>query len=247
MKNVTWGILFILSAIILALNALGVNFGLPESISVWKIILAIALIIFIIDQIVRKNFTVLFFPLIFIIMIFEKEIAIYLLNKPNGEIASTWTFLLIAILLTAGFSLVFSKFSFTYKKGGKEYVFTGKEAKKKFKEVTQENSVYYIDCSTRVDKDIEVNMGKAEIYFTNTKLYDGQGVINLDNNLGKVIFYIPENWAVDCEIDNSLAHVKSFKPKEYVANQKHITIKGENNLGNVEFISVETSEDEICD
>ena len=61
-KNIFWGIIFILSAILLILNALGIRFGLPENISVWKIVLCIGLVMWIIDQCVKKHFANIFFP-----------------------------------------------------------------------------------------------------------------------------------------------------------------------------------------
>lgn len=237
MKNVTWGILFIVSAAAIVLNVCGVNFGLPESVSLWKIILGAALLIFAIDQLARKNISAVFFPLAIIVLIFENEIAIYLLGKENGEIASTWVFLLVALLLTIGTSLIFNGFSddVKVKKDGAEYVYKGNGERKYFKEFCG-NGVYYIDCASAVCRDIDVNMGKADVYFVNTKLYNGQGKINVDNNMGKVIFHVPEDWVVDCSVKNTLASVEMRESKQFGTNPKHIYINGKNNLGKIEFV-----------
>ena len=236
-KNIFWGIIFILSAILLILNALGIRFGLPENISVWKIVLCIGLVMWIIDQCVKKHFANIFFPLIFIVMLFEKEFAT-LLKIESGDIASTWVFLLIGLLLTAGFSLITKEagFTFTYTVGDEKHVYTGKEAKEKYREFKEQKSVYYIDCSEPINKEISVNLGRADIYFSNVDLYDGNGKLKIENNMGKITVHLPNSWTPDCNIDNSLGSVKIPKPTEVGENLKRIKIIGDNNLGKIEVV-----------
>ena len=128
-------------------------------------------------------------------------------------------------------------FTFTFKNNHGEYVYTDEEGRKKFKEVLNQESILYIDCSTPINKKIEVNMGKTEIFFTDAHLYDGNGVIDVDNNLGKIIFHVPLGWIVECDVENSLGSVKMAKSDHGEEDIKYIKVKGNNSLGKIEFIN----------
>ena len=54
-KNIFWGLLFIAVAVILILNALNVNLGIPEDIPVWKIIVSAVLLIAGIKEVTKRN------------------------------------------------------------------------------------------------------------------------------------------------------------------------------------------------
>ena len=70
-KNLLWGLAFIAAAILLILNIAGINFGLPENLPIWKIIISVVFLTWIIEQLAKKNFALVFFPLAFIVMIYE--------------------------------------------------------------------------------------------------------------------------------------------------------------------------------
>lgn len=242
-KNITWGIFFILSAVAILLNAFGINFGLPKDLPIWKILLSLGLVTLIIDQLIRKKISNIFFPLIFIVMLFEKEIATAA-GIESGDITNTWMFLLIALLLTVGTALITKNFTFTFNKGNEKYVFEGEDAKKILKDVASGNSVYYIDCSLPVDREIELNMGRGEIYFVNSHLYKGNGKINIDNNMGHTTIYVPNGWVINLNVENNLGHIQSPKPLVCKENAKSITISGENNLGKLSIVYTDDIEEE---
>ena len=237
-KNIFWGILFILIAVALILKALNVDFGIAFTVPIWKIILGLALLFFIIEQIAKKHFTNAIFPLVFIAMVFENELA-FLMGIESGDIASTWVFLLIGLCLTIGVGLITengANFTFTVKNKNGEKVYSGAEGRKKYKEMRESNSVYYLDCSAEINQEFEINLGKAEIFFSNVEFYDNGGVININNNLGKVVFHIPQNWIIVCNISNSLGVIKTPPTPPTTENVKKITVNGENNLGTIEFL-----------
>jgi len=237
-KNLLWGIFFIAMAILLILNALGFTLGLPKDLPAWKIIISVALILVAIDQLSKKKFHLIYFPLIFIVMIFEGEFA-NLLKIEGGDIASWWVFILIAMLLSIGTGLLTKSavFTFTVKiKDGEEQVYTGREAREKYREIKNSTSTLYLDCGEPINKKIDIDIGKADVFFTNSDLYDGNGVIDVECNLATVVFHIPDSWIIDCEIENSLASVAMTAPITAVENAKHIKITGENNLGKIRFI-----------
>ena len=237
-KNLLWGIFFIATAILLILNTLNINLGLPKDLPAWKIIISLALVLIMIDQISKKKFHLIFFPLIFIVMLFEGEFA-SLLKIESGDIAPWWVFILIAMLLSAGTGLLLKGaiFTFTVKiNDGEARVYTGKEAKEKYQELKNSKSTLYIDCLEPINKNIDIDIGGADVFFTNVDSYDGNGVINVECNLATVVFHIPENWIVDCDIENNLANVSMSAPTTTAENAKRIKITGENNLGKIRFV-----------
>ena len=222
-------------AVLLILYALGVNLNFPENLPVWKIVVSLVLIYFIVDQLLQKDIPGIFFPLIFIVMIFEKELAL-LMGIESGDITSTWIFLLIGLLLTIGTAFIFKPFTFTIEDKDGTRVYTGKEGRQVYKEYVSNKSTYYVDCSEPVNRKFELNLGSAEIFFSNADLYEGDGVIEINNNLGKVIFYIPSDWIIDCQVTNSLGSIKMPKRENLNENAKKIKITGENNLGKIVFV-----------
>ena len=238
-KNIFWGLLFIAVAVILILNALNVNLGIPEDIPVWKIIVSAVLLIAGIKEVTKRNVEAIFVPLTVIVILFEKEIAT-LLKIESGDIASTGMLILIGLLLMIGTSLLLKRpfFTFTVKNNnGEEIVYKGEEAKKKFREMKSSISTIYIDCAEPINKELEFNMGHVEIFFTNAELYDGNGAIDLNCNMTKTIIHVPSNWIVDCNIDNNLGSIKMSSQPNASEKTKPIRFTGENNLGKIEFIA----------
>ena len=62
-KNIFWGLLFILIAVALILNALNVNLGIPDNIPAWKIILSAVFLMGGIQEMIKKHYEAIFIPL----------------------------------------------------------------------------------------------------------------------------------------------------------------------------------------
>ena len=207
-----WGIVFISIAVLLILNIFGVTFWLPETIPAWKILLGLLFLGISIDSMICRRIYLIFFPLSFILILFEKELA-KLFHFKTGNIATTWTFLTIAGLLTLGFLLVLPK-------------------KMKINPSGMGSSIRYIDCSVHFNETIENNLSSCELFFTNTDRYTGNGSITIDNNMGAVILNIPNDWYVISTVENNMGTVNMPKRNE-ISGIKRLEIKGTNNMGAV--------------
>ena len=104
--KILWGISLLAMAALIVLEILGVDFGLPDSISLRRLLVAVFFGTVALSALIRLRLPQIFFPLIFIVMLFEKELA-DLLGLPDGNITSVWVFLLIGLLLTAGTAILF--------------------------------------------------------------------------------------------------------------------------------------------
>lgn len=224
-SKIILGIGFVIIAILLILNAVGITFGIPEEIAVYKIILGGVFITFAIKDIIKLKIYRIFFPLTFTVMLFEKHIA-SLIKSGSSDIASAWEFLLIALLLTVG-----------------AYLLTPKRIRKKhsFKcnigQASRRNT-YYIDCSKNVNEHIENNMGFCEVFFTNIQMYSGNGIVNLENNMGRMEIHLPKDFTADIKIENNLGNIDIPEPINNSGFKilNSISISGENNLGQITVV-----------
>ena len=220
-KSIFWGIALICAAILIIVDAVGTGVGFLDSIPVVKIILGVLCVCWIGNELYKRQLPHIFFPLAFIFMLFEKEIA-GLFQIESGEIISNWLLLLCALLLTIGTSIICSQSSRTGY-GSKGHKIMGK-------------STQYIDCSDFTRQNVENNMGATDVYFENTDNYQGGGTLNLENNMGSVLIHIPSGWRVIASIENNMGSIKM--PSTGNPAGKVINLVGENNMGSitVEFV-----------
>jgi hypothetical protein len=238
-----WGIALVAVAVLLLLNAFGITLGLPESIPLWRILLGALCAVWTISELIKLNIPGIFFPLTFIVMLFERELAVALgIHTETGDIASTWLFLLIALLLTVGTSLILPRAL-----RGHGFIKIGDTVKHKFgKHVGHVDriggrSVRYIDCSNGISEDIENELSACEIYFINTAAYDGNGTLTLNNDLGSIILHVPADWIVTTSIENSLGSIKI--PHQAAEGGKILHLKGDNSLGSIVVLFYTDSEE----
>lgn len=214
--RILWGIILLLVASLLILDAVGVSFGLPEDLPVWRIILSFFLLYFTVRQLIKGRIFTIFFPLTFIVMLFEKEIALAIGIK-SGNLASFWVFLLIAFLLTISSLLLFP--NFRKRRGGILSV--------------NSNRTVYLDCNKKVKRKIENNMGSYEVFFSNSNFYDGTGYIHIENNMGRIVIHIPSDWQVISRIENNMGYI-SVPPSGNYENGKRLELTGQTNMGSIE-------------
>jgi predicted membrane protein len=223
-SRIFWGVTMIVLAVALILSALGFNFWLPEGIATWQLILTALCLLWIVHSCVYKHFSQLFFPSIFVVMIFESEIA-GALNIASGDLAPTWLFILIAVLLTVGSQLLFSHGVVVM------HDTDGNEVKVNKGRVTG-SSVLYIDCGEQFNERIENNLGSCSVYFSNKEQFVSGSILAVENNLGSLVLHVPDEWVVTTTIENNLGSIKADGDAERTG-EKVLRITGENNLGSI--------------
>ena len=226
-RNVFWGLLLILTAVLIIIN----QFGLFLGIGVFDIIMTVIMVGIIIVSIRRINFWGILFPLAIIGIIFDQEL--------NITEFTPWPILIIAFLISLGLSLIFDKHSSFFVKINTNHDFA--------KTVVNEQDSNIINCSTSFGECIKYvntenfekayikcSFGDVVIYFDNASIPSGKADIYLDVSFGDVDLYFPSSWRIanDTHVffgDINIRHNSS-------AETPLVTIHGNVNFGDVNII-----------
>ncbi len=225
-SKIFFGILFIALAIGLILDAVGVMpliIGGIGEISVFKIILGLILIAMVFNLIFKLKIADIFFPLALLFMLFEGNIA-YALKLQDDNIINNWLLLGCAALMSVGVAILSPK-------GRQSIIINLDKQGSKAKETNIGSSVNYIDCEAFESEFFENDLGSCVIHFENVEKYQGNGTLIIENNLGSTTIFVPREWCVSADIDNSLGSVSWPNKSEMNPDGKKLKIKGENSLG----------------
>ncbi len=220
-KNIFWGIIFIGTAILLTLELIGSRFGI--NVPFIRLGLALLLAWWAVKSLKKGKVSGLFFPLAFIFMLFENDLSNWI--GFYGDLVNNWFVLLIALLLTIGFAVLFKDYEF---KTSKVRINNTKSNKNCFND-----GIKYVDCTEFEYEALKNIFGNFTVYFQNVELYEGGGVLEINNTCGNVDIYLPENWCVINETDNFMGDVKTAGTDPL--NGKPLRVVGKNNFGEIKF------------
>lgn len=223
--KIFWGVAFILAAVFLVLDALGIT--LPFAwvlgrVSLFTLIVGLILVAFIVSRVMRGKFVSVIFPLAFLFMLFEENIA-QALGLAHSNIINNWLLLLVALLLTIGLSILLPK-------RHKYEIHLGNSSKNSKTDGSFGASTIYIDAEGFEQRVIECDFGSRTVYFTNPEAYRGGGTLIIDNSFGAMVIHVPVAWRADVDIDNSFGSVTS---PSVGPGGPILYIKGDNSFGAV--------------
>ncbi len=228
--RIAFGLLFIACAVLIILDSVGVSLGFFSGVPAIKLIVGAMLAVWLISELIKLNISGIFFPAAFIFMLFEKYIAKWAgLEKSN--IINNWLVILAALLLTIGIDLITPrKRIFKINRGGEA------SEKKNVHNSALSSSAVYIDCSDFVYEKVKNDLGSCNVYFSNVEKYEGNGTLEVQNDLGATRIHVPSEWKIISSISNDLGAVS--KPEDTGSGDKTINIIGANNLGAVSIVRV---------
>lgn len=232
MKNLTWGIFFILMAAFIILGSMDV-FG---DISVWTCIFAGFCMMWLINGVVKLSFGNILFPLSFLAILFDKVLGI--------EQLTPWPVLMAALFGTIGLNMIFGG---RKKKKAKDHangsIYYG--PKKSVEESTQSDehfdcelafgsTVKYVKCQNLKLAKIENSFGNASIYFDSARLGDAQATVSIENSFGKTTLFIPKEWNVSINVSRTFGNVTEVG--ECLRDSANtLMVVGEVSFGNIEI------------
>ncbi len=229
-RNVFWGLLFILAAVLIILN----QFGFLEGISMFEIVATVVLSGIIVISILHLNFWGIMFPSALICIIYADQL--------NITKFTPWPALLTALLLSIGLSILFKGhnhwgWNFQHHNSFSSRVINDKDDNIVECSVSFGECIKYVNSDNFVKANISCSFGELKVYFDNALIPSGKADINLSVSFGEAVLFIPKTWNVINE-----AHVlfgdMNGRGSNVSENSPVITIRGNISFGDAKIIYV---------
>lgn len=206
-RNVFWGAILILMAVLLIVT----NLGLIKGIGFWSVLFTVFFAGCLIDGIIKRDITVILFSLAFLCIVWSDTLGLQKITP--------WPVLGAALLGSIGCSCLFGKSRRAYEKVQNVASSVGNhgehieqadgdhvECRSRFGGL-----VKYVNSQNLTEVDTSVSFGGATIYLDQAKVPSGKLFVNMDLSFGSVEFFIPKNWAVVNQLYTSFAGVDEQK------------------------------------
>ena len=225
-QKLFWGLGFLLAAALIILDVVGVMPTLLSAVgdvSIFSLILGLLLLSYALVRLFKGRISAIFFPLAFIFMLFEKNVA-FLCGLEDADIVNNWLVLLIALLLHVGVAILIP--SRRMRRGHRRYTVSREEN-------LLSSSTVYVNCDGFIPNTVGNKLGECTVHFQNVDQYKGGQTLTVSNSLGSMTINVPVTWTLVTDVDNNMG---SIDTPMYSDNGGPILyIKGENNLGNLEI------------
>lgn len=202
-KNVIWGALFLIGAVALLVNKLGFLNILLGGMSFFQIVITVFLVGVLVKGMAKHSFGQILFSIAFIIIVNDEVL--------HMEALTPMPVLGAALLGTIGLHLMFPRVRSGYGRfltiNGREVAFAPSDGEsREGTRLCYENcfgeSVKYVSGEISRVK-LENSFGSLQAYFTDAQLKEGTAEVIVDNSFGSTILYIPADWKVIMNVDNS--------------------------------------------
>ena len=239
-SRIFWGVGLIAAAVFLVIDQLHL---LPFTIGFWAIFWTVVFVASLITSVINKNLYVSIFSIAFLVIVYAKPLHISAL--------SPWTILLVAILVSAGISLIFrNSFKPTIIINGKKVNANWSDLiNKNFKAdnvitdnsfgVDSDNVVIsgkmteasrYIHSQNLKTVTIDSSMGDVSVYLDDAKAAGDEVIMNINTSMCDVDVYIPSDWQVENNMQNSLSDVDIDHSK---GTGTKLILQGRNTMGDL--------------
>lgn len=239
-SRIFWGVGLIAAAVFLVIDQLHL---LPFTIGFWAIFWTVVFVASLITSVINKNLYGAIFSIAFLVIVYAKPLHIAAL--------SPWTILLVAILFSAGISLIF-------RNGFKPtIIINGKKGNANLSDLINKNfkaDNVITDNSFGVDNDnvvisgkmtkasryihsqnlktvtIDSSMGDLSVYLDDAKAAGDEVIMNINTSMCDVDVYIPSDWQVENNMQNSLSDVDVDHSK---GTGTKLILQGRNTMGDL--------------
>ena len=239
-SRIFWGVGLIAAAVFLVIDQLHL---LPFTIGFWAIFWTVVFVASLITSVINKNLYGAIFSIAFLVIVYAKPLHISAL--------SPWTILLVAILVSAGISLIFrNSFKPTIIINGKKVNANWSDLiNKNFKAdnvitdnsfgVDSDNVVIsgkmteasrYIHSQNLKTLTIDSSMGDVSVYLDDAKAAGDEVIMNINTSMCDVDVYIPSDWQVENNMQNSLSDVDIDHSK---GTGTKLIVQGRNTMGDL--------------
>lgn len=198
-RNVFWGMLFLIGAIILLIG----SSGYLDGFGFWSVLISIGLIGLLVDGITRRSYTTILFSIAFLIIVNDTLLGLTAIS-PLPVLGA-------ALLGSIGLNMLFpvkKKWNGNYAARQNSSVNSDVIDAVTGEEVTLSTrfgeAVKYITCKDLSKVNIDSSFGSLTVYFDNAALKNGVASIYVNNSFASTILYIPSEWKVEIYVNNTL-------------------------------------------
>ena len=225
MRKKLVGILLILLAALVIVQ----DYFIKWEISIWMLAWVVLLAILSLSSLLKRHFGLGF------------AYGIVALFSLNGQFhflpVSNSVLIFSSILAVIGLNILFNSSSKTKNRFGLGS--TGSDANNGGNDIDVTFSVVtkYLNDQQFTHGSADVSLGQASVYFDNCRIEGPSAQFDVDVSLGSLSLYVPSDWRVHINVDNSLSAIQHQENPSNLTS-KDLYIKGEVSLGNLEIIYV---------
>lgn len=226
-KNIFWGIIFILGAIILVVGKL----GFLGNFNVITLAFTAFLVVTMIDSLFRLNYGGILFSIAFLCILYDKELGITAITP--------WTVLIAALFGSIGLSMIFpKKKKISYKKSNwsiqeGETIKVENEGNIKISS-SFSGGTKFIKSDKFESAEITCKFSGLQVYFDNAVMAKDTAVLKLDISFSGVELYVPRSWHIENRTNVFLGGIEDEKYGNVVYTNTLI-ITGDVSLAGVEI------------
>ena len=225
MRKKLIGVLLILLAALVIVQ----DYFIKWEISIWMLAWVVLLAILSLSSLLKRHFGLGF------------AYGIVALFSLNGQFhflpVSNSVLIFSSILAVIGLNILFNSSSKTKNRFGLGA--TGSDANNGGNDidVTFSAVTKYLNDQQFTHGSADVSLGQASVYFDNCRIEGPSAQFDVDVSLGSLSLYVPSDWRVHVNVDNSLSSVQHEENPGNLTS-KDFYIKGDVSLGNLEIIYV---------
>lgn len=228
-NRIFWGLFFILGAIFLIASKL----GYLAEINIFGLVLTVLFAAIIIKSVISRNFFGIFFPVAFILMIYDRPMGI--------EALTPWTVLAAALFLSIGCSMLFGKkikktVQINHNENFDEII-DEKDGEIVNYTVKWGSGIKYVNSKGLKRANLKCDFGAMKVYLENVQLQDGTAELNLDLAFGGIELYVPKEWYVENRAAVTFAGVEE-KNRNVQNTTGTLVLKGNISFAGVTIIYV---------
>jgi len=229
-EKVFWGFLLILTGIFLIVSKLGYF----SNVNVFSLLLTAFLLVVIVKNLFKLEFSGVLFPIAFICIIYDEQLGLTSITP--------WTVLIAALLGSIGLSMIFHKhnkgFNFKCDFGDDKFekIDVEDESHVKFKS-SFSGSIKYINTDNFEQADINCSFGGMKVYFDKAIMSTDNAVVRLNASFSGVELFIPKGWRVQNKANVFLASIEE-KNRNSEVTTNTLTLVGDIKFSGVEIIYI---------
>ncbi|MCI5925603.1 hypothetical protein [Streptococcus vestibularis] len=225
MRKKLIGILLILLAALVIVQ----DYFIQWEISFWMLAWVVLLAILSLSSFLKRHFALGF--AYGIVALFSLNGQFHFLPVSNSVV------ILSSILAVIGLNILFNSSSKTKNRFGLGS--TGSDANNGGNDIDVSFSTVtkYLNDQHFTHGSADVSLGQTSVYFDNCHIEGSSAQFDVDVSLGSLSLYVPSDWRVHINVDNSLSAIQHQENPSNLTS-KDFYIKGEVSLGNLEIIYI---------